>query len=136
MVIRVVWGRCGGRCCRWGGRNRLLHVGGGGVVRGGGGLGGGGWGGGVARVLVGFQLAEAAVDGALDAAFVSGELGEGVGTLAIHVEGAGQEVALVGRGGRGRYRIAVFFGVPPFVVVLVRGRLFTPFTPKIMLRNF
>ena len=81
------------------------------------------WGGGIARVLVRFQLAEAAVDGALDAAFVSGELGEGVGTLTIHVEGAGQEVALVGRVGRGRHRIAVFFGVPPFVVVLVLADL-------------
>src|ERR1022692_5179332 len=50
--------------------------------------------GGAARRLVRFQLAETAVDGALRGAFVAGELGERVGTFAINVEGASQEVAL------------------------------------------
>src|ERR1017187_9016334 len=79
---------------------------------------------GVARSLVLFQLAEAAVDGALDAAFVAGELDEGVGTLAIHVEGAGQEVALVGRRGRRRHRFAVLFGVPFLRSVLLLAEFF------------
>ena len=42
----------------------------------------------------------------LDAAFVPGELGQGVGTGAIDVEGAGQEVAFVGRRGR-RCQLAI-----------------------------
>src|ERR1039458_10216589 len=79
---------------------------------------------GVARSLVLFQLAEAAVDGALDAAFVAGELDEGVGTFAIHVEGAGQEVALVGRRGRRRHRFAVLFGVLFLRSVLLLAEFF------------
>ena len=80
--------------------------------------------GGVARGRVDFQLAETAVDGALQGAFVAGKLGEGVGTFAIHVEGASQEVALDGRGGRGWHRIAVFFGVSLFDVVELLADLF------------
>jgi hypothetical protein len=60
--------------------------------------------------LVRFQLTEAAVDGALDAAFVTGEAGEGVGGHAIGVEGAGQAVAFVVRGGDGRRRSALECG--------------------------
>ena len=84
--------------------NRLAHVGAGG------GLGARVGGGGVARGLVGLQLAETAVNGALDAGFVAGELGERVGTFAIDVEGACQEVAVLGGDGRGWHRIAVLFG--------------------------
>src|ERR1039457_5625343 len=90
---------------RW---NRLPHLGGGGG----------------AGCLIRFQLAEAAVDGALDAGFVTGELGEGVGTLAIDVESAGWEVALVGRDGWRRRRFAVLFGVVFFGGVPVLAALF------------
>ena len=78
---------------------------------------------GVTGGLEGFQLAEAAVDGALNAGFVAGELGEGVGTLATHVEGTGQEIALVRRGGRRRHRLAVLFGVAFFGGVLLLAGL-------------
>ena len=80
-------------------------------------------GGGDARGLILLQLTEAAVDGALDAAFVVGQFGERVGTLAIHLEGAGQEVALVGWSGRWRHRFAVFFGVSYLGGVLVLAEL-------------
>src|ERR1022692_4226909 len=90
---------------RW---NRLPHLGGGGG----------------AGCLIRFQLAEAAVDGALDAGFVAGEFGEGVGTLAIDVESAGREVALVGRDGWRRRRFAVLFGVVFFGGVPVLAALF------------
>lgn len=63
----------------------------------------------MAGCLEGFQLAERAVDGVLDAAFVAGELGEGVGTLTIDVEGTGQEVAFVRQGGRGRHGLGSRF---------------------------
>src|ERR1039457_1858626 len=88
--------------------NRLPHLGGGGG----------------AGCLIRFQLAEAAVDGALDAGFVAGEFGEGVGTLAIDVESAGREVALVGRDGWRRRRFAVLFGVVFFGGVPVLAALF------------
>src|ERR1022692_4883165 len=51
---------------------------------------------GIAGGLELFQLAEASVDGTLQVAFVAGELGERVGTLAIYVEGARQEIAFIG----------------------------------------
>ena len=60
-------------------------------------------------------MAEAAVDGALDGSFVAGEFGESVGADAIGDEGAGQEVAFVGRCGRRRDRVAVLFGLLFFV---------------------
>ena len=63
---------------------------------------------GIAGGLELFQLAEASVDGTLQVAFVAGELGERVGTLAIYVEGARQEIAFIGRRGWGR--LAVLFG--------------------------
>jgi len=76
---------------------------------------GGPWSGGVvAGGLVDFQLAEVAVDGVLQEAFVARQFYERVGTLAIGVEGAGQEVALVGREEGGRHRIAVLFGIAHF----------------------
>ena len=62
-----------------------------------------------------FQLAQAAIDGALDAGFVAGEPGEGVATIAIDDEGAGQAVAWVGRCGGGRHTLGVQL-VVPFVV--------------------
>src|ERR1022692_732522 len=105
-VIRLFRGCCGGRC-GLGRRGRLPHLGGGGG----------------AGCLIRFQLAEAAVDGALDAGFVTGELGEGVGTLAIDVESAGREVALVGRDGWRRRRFAVLFGVVFFGGVPVLAAL-------------
>ena len=80
--------------------------------------------GGAARRLVRFQLAETAVDGALQGAFVAGELGERVGTFAIDVEGASQEVALDGLGGRGRHRITIFFGGSFLDVVELLADLF------------
>jgi len=64
------------------------------------------------------QLAEAAVDGAFGAAFVASQLGERVGAVAIPVEGTGDEVAFVGRGGRRRHRSAFRFGVTFFDGVL------------------
>jgi len=82
---------------------------------------------GIARGLEGFQLAEAAIDGALDAGFVAGEPGEGVVSIAIVDEGAGQAVAWVGRGGGGRYKIRVQLVVPfvvdqfPFAGVVLGG---------------
>src|ERR1039457_6689993 len=119
MVILIFLGRCG--ACRG------ISGGGFGVswfVRRRAGLAARAGGDGVARSLVLFQLAEAAVDGALDAAFVAGELDEGVGTFAIHVEGAGQEVALVGRRGRRRHRFAVLFGVLFLRSVLLLAEFF------------
>src|ERR1022692_4022424 len=120
-VIRLFRGGCGGRGgfgrrgglphfggIGFGRRNRLPHLGGGGG----------------AGCLIRFQLAEAAVDGALDAGFVAGEFGEGVGTLAIDVESAGREVALVGRDGWRRRRFAVLFGVVFFGGVPVLAALF------------
>jgi hypothetical protein len=65
---------------------------------------------GIARGLIRLQLAEATVDGALQVAFVAGELGEGIGTGAIGVEGAGQEVTLGGRSRRWRRGLAVLLG--------------------------
>ena len=62
--------------------------------------------------------------GSAPGAFVAGELGERVGTFAIDVEGASQEVALDGLGGRGRHRIAVFFGVSFLDVVELLADLF------------
>src|ERR1019366_362979 len=44
-------------------------------------------------------------------------------TLAIDVEGAGQEVALVRRGGRGRHRFAVLFVLAFFGGVLLLAKL-------------
>ncbi|HTT60630.1 MAG TPA: hypothetical protein VMG35_02265 [Bryobacteraceae bacterium] len=61
---------------------------------------------GVAGCLIALQLAEAAIDGALDAGFVAGELHEGVGALAIDAEGAGQEIAFAGGDGGRRRGIA------------------------------
>src|ERR1017187_9165327 len=77
-----------------------------------------------AGCLIRFQLAEAAVDGALDAGFVTGELGERGGTLAIDGGSAGREVALVGRDGWRRRRFAVLFGVVFFGGVPVLAVLF------------
>jgi hypothetical protein len=54
---------------------------------------------GVAGGLKDLQLLDATVDGAIEGGFIAGELEEGVGTGAIHVEGAGGEVGGVGRGG-------------------------------------
>ena len=67
--------------------------------------------GGAADLLVGFQPAEAAIDGALDGGLVAGEIGEGVGTGAVDVEGAGEEVSGIGCGRRGRGGVAVGGGV-------------------------
>jgi len=79
--------------------------------------------GGSARGLTDFQLADAAIDGVLDAGFIAGEPGEGVGTIAIHVEGAGQEVSRDGRGGRGGRRIAVFLGAAFLILVVLPAGL-------------
>jgi hypothetical protein len=51
--------------------------------------------GGFAGCLEGFQLAEAAFDGVLDAGFVARELGERVGGEAVGVERAGQDIGFV-----------------------------------------
>ena len=69
--------------------------------------------------LEGLQLAEAAVDGAIEGGFVAGELDDGVGAGAIHVEGAGGEVCWVGRDGRSGQRLAATFGFGLLAVVAV-----------------
>src|ERR1017187_2126591 len=65
---------------------------------------------GIAGGLELFQLAEASVDGTLQVAFVAGEFGERVGTLAIYVEGARQEITSSGGVGGGGGRLAALFG--------------------------
>ena len=59
-----------------------------------------------------FQLAQAAIDGALDAGFVAREVGERVSASAIDVEGAGQAVAGVGWGGGRGHMLGVQLVVP------------------------
>ncbi len=67
--------------------------------------------GGAADLLVGFQPAEAAIDGALDGGLIAGEVGERVRTGAVDVEGAGEEVSGIGRGRRRWGGVAVGGGV-------------------------
>jgi hypothetical protein len=83
--------------------------------------------GGAADLLVGFQPAEAAIDGALDGGLIAGEIGEGVGTGTIDVEGAGEEVSGIGCGRRGRGGVAVggavllVLGVEPLAAGILFG---------------
>lgn len=80
----------------------------------------------LAGLLEDFQLMDTAVDGAFDAGFVAGEFGEGVGALAIGIEGAADQVFLEGRFGRRRFGFAVLFGVLFFIFVdLLAERVFT-----------
>ena len=65
---------------------------------------------GFAGCLIALQLTEAAIDGALNAGFAAGELHERVGAVAVGVEGAGQEIAIIGGGGRGRRGITGLLG--------------------------
>lgn len=61
--------------------------------------------------LVFLQLAETAVDGAFEVAFVAGQFGEGVGGGAIGVEGTRQKVACIRHGGLRRRFFAVLVGI-------------------------
>jgi len=87
------------RGCGLGGRRGLRHL----------------RGGRQARCLIGFQLAEAAVDGELRTASVTVGAGDVLPLMVVH-EGAGEAVARVG-GGRVKFRV-------PFAVPLVNEQFF------------